>query len=352
MKQVETIHLLKKIISSLPESVVIFDTQFNFLVQGQMALADDIDVFVDDFKKRNSGNTLLRKITEEKHSESYIINSEDKSLSIVLFLSSIRIEEVVYEYIYVKILDATEELRNISQLEKMQMIQINNDKMNGLAEISAGISHEINNPLTVIVAKVQHIKNLLTNFEKNQVKIFEGLDRIYHHSDRITKIIRSLKNFSRDTSNDPLDIVSVSAIIEDSTNLLSEQIKNRGIQIRMTAITTDFHVRCRPSEITQIVVNLIKNSIDALADVRQPEIEIKIEKIEARKIRFSFTDNGSGIDLRHRGQIFKSFYTTKPAGAGTGLGLSLSKHLARKNDGDLYLNEDKTGTCFCLELGY
>ena len=346
---------LIEFIGSLPMPVILFDTNFEFLIQSEVLDKIFYSYFMTDFNQRYKAvtdqNALLEKFLIQENHETYMLKIDNTVLAVDMYLRSTMIADHEFKYIYVQIQDVSQAIQNQAVQEQILLSQINNDKMNGLAEISAGIAHEINNPLTVIVAKVQHIKGLIENFDpQSKDKILQGLDKIYHHSDRITKIIKSLKNFSRQTVLDDVELNSVSGMIEDSTNLLSEQIKNKGIQIQLNVSSVNLHVRCISTEITQIIVNLIKNSIDALAQIRQPVIRIDIDKIENNRVRMCFIDNGSGIPVTDRENIFKSFYTTKSAGKGTGLGLSLSRHLAQKNNGALYLNLEKAETCFCLEL--
>lgn len=351
MQKKEITEILIQIIGSLPTPVILFDTELNLLIQSEALDKNIFDHFMIHFKNSYTKNSLFEKFLKQNNYHGYILDSDDKKISIEINLRTLIIEEVQLQYVYVQFSDVTEKIRINFEQEKMHMLQINNDKMHGLAEISAGISHEINNPLTVIMAKVQLVKNLITSSEPvNSEKIIEGLNRIHHHSERITKIIKTLKNFSRNTANDESEIVSIQSIIEDSTNLLHEQIKNKGIQIKLNISSENLNVRCVQSEITQIIVNLIKNSIDALETVRQPVIQIEINKVNAHQVRLALTDNGTGILPEVRDQIFRSFFTTKAAGSGTGLGLSLSKHLALKNNGRLFLDDQKSETSFCLEL--
>lgn len=351
MKNKEIKSLLISVIDSIPESVALFDTELNLLFQSQYLNETNFNLFLRDLENKKSSVFGELKTAKDQQLD-YILKPDSKTLNINIYLKNLKIENQNLDYIYVKVSEVTvlDHAVAAAEDEKTQLNRISLDRLTGLAEISAGISHEINNPLTIIVAKIQYIKNLLAPDLVNKEKIFENLEKICHHSDRITRIVKSLKSFSRDSANDNLVSVVVKELVEDSTQLLMEQIKNNCIQVEMTFKSNHLFAKCRTSEIMQIIVNLLKNSIDALAEVRQPMIRIHAEQVDVKKIKIYFTDNGSGIPIDQRSKIFKSFYTTKAAGHGTGLGLSLSKHLAQKNNGDLYLDEASPETCFCLEL--
>ncbi len=345
--------ILKKFVNNIPEKVALFDTNFSLLFKSETLGEKELNSFIESFKSARDISIFLNQLKISKNYESSIFKIESLQFKIGMqFQSVIFSDQSVFEYIYVKFdgLANSAESELQTQIDQLQLNQINLDRMKGLAEIAAGISHEINNPLTVIVAKTQYIRKLFENPEENKLKILESLDKIYQYSDRITKIIRSLKNFSRDTSSDPSEKILLSGLIEDTMNLLGQDIRQKGVQVEVDIDKMNVFVHGIPSEITQILVNLMRNAVDALTGSEQPCIQIQLEHLPDKKIKLSVIDNGSGIRPDNLSKIFQSFYTTKGRDKGTGLGLSLSKYLAEKNKGRLYLDTENTKTCFCLVL--
>jgi C4-dicarboxylate-specific signal transduction histidine kinase len=344
---------LNNFIVSIPEPVALFDTNFNFLVKSNQLKQEKLDLFLEDFNKKNQNETYLSQIIQLNLHENYIISYGKNNVEVRIVCQKFEVEKELKEAIYVSIKDIISNQGQLEVSDATHFDRISFDRMRALAEISAGISHEINNPLTVIVAKVEYIKSLLKNIEVNKVKIGDSLDKVYHHSERITKIIKSLKNFSREASADLAERISAATLINDAVNLLSENIRNNGIQIDTDSSQINIDVMCVPSEITQILVNLLGNAIDALAGHRNPVVQIVVRRLTNQNVQICVIDNGSGIAPEQAHKVFESFYTTKPRDKGTGLGLSLSKFLAQKNKGDLYLNTEHAQTCFSLELkGY
>ena len=344
--------ILKNFVNALPDKVALFDTNFSFLFKSEMLIEKELNNFLEHFKNKNNLETFLNQLRTSKKYEVTVFKTGSAQFKMGSQFQTLNLSDsMVFEYYYVKFEKLTDlEIEMQSEIDQLQLNQINLDRMKGLAEIAAGISHEINNPLTVIVAKTQYIKILFENAADNKLKILDSLDKIYQYSDRITKIIRSLKNFSRDTSADQPENNLLSGLVEDAMNLLGQDIRLSGIQIEVDMNKMNILVRGIPSEITQILVNLIRNAVDVLVGREQPRIQILLENLQNKKIKLSVVDNGGGICKDDIDKIFKSFYTTKSRDKGTGLGLSLSKYLAEKNTGSLYLDTENIQTCFCLVL--
>ncbi len=346
------ISILQNFVNALPEKVALFDTNFKLLFKSEILIEKELNNFLEHFRNKYDLETFLNQLRSSKKYEISVLEIESVQFKIGFqFQTLIFSDQTVFNFFYIKFNDLIDsEIEMQSQIDQLQMNQINLDRMKGLAEIAAGISHEINNPLTVIVAKTQYIKILFENAADNKLKILDSLDKIYQYSDRITKIIRSLKNFSRDASADQPENNLLSGLIEDAMSLLGQDIRLSGIQIEVDMNRMNILVRGIPSEITQILVNLIRNAVDVLVGLEQPRIQILLENLQNKKIKLSVVDNGAGISKDDIDKIFKSFYTTKSRDKGTGLGLSLSKYLAEKNKGSLYLDTENIQTCFCLVL--
>ncbi|MBC7464452.1 MAG: HAMP domain-containing histidine kinase [Bdellovibrio sp.] len=252
---------------------------------------------------------------------------------------------------YCKFIDTTElEMLN-SELEQSRAQQINIARLTELAELAGGISHEISNPLTIVMAKISYLQSKLSAIDLgiDSEKITESLGKIIHHSNRITKIIKGLKNFSRNDDKELFVKADLKEMLDESFLLTIESIKLKGIQLDMQGFDGRFMVSCRPVQLVQVMVNLLKNSCDALEDTRQPEIKIFSES-DGQYVRVFFQDNGPGIPEEIQSKIFNPFFTTKPTGKGTGLGLSLSHHIIRQHEGKLFLDLNHGSSCFCIQL--
>ena len=169
--------------------------------------------------------------------------------------------------------------------------------------------------------------------------------------DRVTKIVKSLRNFSRDTQRDPFEIWSVKDIIDETLTFCKERIEQSDIIIRNNIHDPKLNVACRPTEISQVLLNLLTNAHDAIV-FRTGDNWITIDAITRTNggIEIHVTDSGEGIPEEIRAKIMEPFFTTKPIGKGTGLGLSLSFGIMQDHGGDLIFDPSGRHTKFIIEF--
>jgi PAS domain S-box-containing protein len=222
-------------------------------------------------------------------------------------------------------------------------------RLTAIGEMAAGIAHEINNPLAIIMGKVHNLKKQVASLDRSQAISYEqNISKIEDTILRIKKIIQGLRSFARDNSHEPMTDINVQTVIDDTLALCSEKMSSRGINLVLKIHTA--MIQCRPWQISQILVNLLSNAIDALEGKMDSEIEIRTV-IHVSSIQIRVYDNGPGIPKDIRKKILDPFFTTKEVGKGTGLGLSISTGLAKSHSGRLFLDENETTrTCFVLEL--
>jgi PAS domain S-box-containing protein len=221
-------------------------------------------------------------------------------------------------------------------------------KMASLGEMAGGIAHEINNPLAIILGKVTNLKRLVTEPAVREEELVEELDSIERTGLRIAKIIRGLRAFSRNGDADPMNRVPLSRIVDETLELCSERLKSRHIDLYVTG-DRDLVVSCRPSQLSQVLMNLISNSSDAIEALLSPWIRIDLTRTSTH-LEFSVEDCGPGIDERIREKMMQPFFSTKEVGRGTGLGLSISKGIIEAHGGQLRYDDTGRNTKFIVEL--
>jgi C4-dicarboxylate-specific signal transduction histidine kinase len=225
------------------------------------------------------------------------------------------------------------------------------ERLSAMAEMAAGIAHEILNPLTIIAGKTSILQGLLPEIEdeKRAKDIQKCMDSVTNQCNRITKIVRALRTFSRNGAQDALQAVPLRQLVDESIALCSEKSRLRGTKFRVDELREGAVVYCRAVQVVQILINLISNAIDATHEVDLPEVQIRFREISGA-IEILVSDNGPGVPESLAQKIFQPFYTTKEVGKGTGLGLSLSLRLSRDNGGDLFLDRSLGPSCFGLQL--
>ncbi len=236
----------------------------------------------------------------------------------------------------------------LSEKIAQQRVEMNNSaRLASLGEMAGGIAHEINNPLAVIhghIAKMKRMKkkDLLTDEEFLKIT-----DQILGVIERIVVIIKSLRKFARDDSQSGFHESQLTDIVDEVIQLTAEKLKH--LEIKVEHIKPDWNttINCREVQISQVLFNLISNSIDAIEHLDSKWIKISYEK-EKNNIILNFTDSGLGIPIKNKDKILEPFFTTKPVGKGTGLGLSISHGIMMEHSGNIEINLDSINTQFKL----
>lgn len=245
----------------------------------------------------------------------------------------------VSHYVAIK-QDITEQKKTESQL-------MFNSKLATLGEMAAGVAHEINNPLSIIQMSVDSIGKKLERQVLLPENLIDTLKKISTNTDRIARIVKSLKLYTRNTNNDEFKMTYASTILNSVIDLCSEKIKYKDIKFEI-ANYDDFEIECNDIKIQQVLVNLINNSSEAIEENSLKWIRIVVER-DLHNAYFKVLDSGT-INDQTAEKMFNPFFTTKPTGKGTGLGLSISLNIAKEHHGNLYLDKNYSNTCFILKI--
>ena len=272
----------------------------------------------------------------------------------------------------IRIDDVTEKVR----LEEM-MIQ--SEKMISIGGLAAGMAHEINNPLGIILQSTQNMSRRLgTELAKNRTTASEiGLDldtmqqylrqrsiNTYLESikvagERAAKIVKSMLAFSR-KSESKKALYNINSIFEQVLEMAANDYDlKKTYDFRSVEIHRDYgelpDIICTETEIAQVFLNIVKNAAQAMARHQYvdagPRISVKT-RVHNNRVVVSIKDNGPGIDGENQKKIFEPFHTTKPPGEGTGLGLSVSYFIITTHHGGTISVQSRAGggTCFMIEL--
>jgi C4-dicarboxylate-specific signal transduction histidine kinase len=246
--------------------------------------------------------------------------------------------------------------QTLQMLQQTQTQLIQAEKMSSLGQVVAGIAHEINNPITFISGNIEHAREyteelfeLLALYEQNSPNLHpaiakrlaemdleylrEDLENLFNSmergSDRISKIIRGLRNFSRLDESERKAVDLHEGL--DSTLMILQHRLKASSEYSEIEIVKDYGklplVNCHASQINQVFLNILTNAIDALTQfpgIDYPRIQITTKMSDAQTVKIYIADNGPGMDESVRQKVFDPFFTTKPVGQGTGLGLSIS----------------------------
>lgn len=228
---------------------------------------------------------------------------------------------------------------------------IHASRLSLLGEMSASIAHEINNPITIMNTSSTLLKKEILNDTPNKETLNKHLDTIIKSCERVIKIVKGLKNLSYKTDKTPMEKSYITPIIDETIFFCKELMYEKNIQLIIEPIP-EVIIICHNVQISQVLLNLIKNAIDYLSaetplDNRWIKIFFVITK---EQIHINIQNSGTKIPDSIAAKIFEPFFTTKPNSKGTGLGLSLSKNIMTEHGGNLALDSITPHTTFVVTL--
>lgn len=221
------------------------------------------------------------------------------------------------------------------------------DKLASLGQLSAGIAHEINNPLGIILGYTQ----LLIRHEKSNSENYQDLKTIEKHVRSCKTIVEDLLHFAR-TPTSREDLIRLDAAVEDVLKFVRQHADFDRIEIQKNYDHSAPPMLLDEKKIKQVFMNLIMNASHAIGNSGKLSLSTEFRPSE-RQVIVKVSDNGHGIEKENLSRIFDPFFTTKPTGEGTGLGLSVSYGIIKNHGGDI-LVESKAGegTTFTVILPF
>lgn len=241
----------------------------------------------------------------------------------------------------------TRELEAVNaDLKRTQADLVQAEKLSALGHMSAGLSHELNQPLMAIQTFAQNGQALMAQGKPD--KADQNLGRIAQLAGRMDRIIRNLRAFARNES-EPLGHVDLVDLIDDAVDMLAPRITAEGVRMDWQPPDHPVLVRAGEVRLNQVIVNLMTNALDAMADVSDRALMITVDP--GAQPRVTVRDTGPGIAAPDK--IFDPFYTTKSVGSaeGLGLGLSISYGLVQSFGGDIQgRNHPDGGAVFTVTL--
>jgi len=323
--------------------------------------------------------------TEQKELLLKSLKDADKELEVISFkldrtekvkrTTAILLEETIQELELKR--KAVEESNtalqeSLEELKAAQQQLIQSEKMASLGELTAGIAHEIQNPLNFVNNFSEVSKELLdemkteldlgniTDAKEIAGDVIRNLEKILHHGKRADGIVKGMLQHSRSSSSQK-ELTDINALADEYLRLAYHGLRAKDKTFN-AATKTDYDdsvglIKVIPQDIGRVILNLITNAFYAVTEKnkQQPEkyepvVEVITKKIDGR-IEIIVKDNGNGIPDSIKEKIFQPFFTTKPTGQGTGLGLSLSYDIVKAHGGELRVEtKEGRGSEFIISL--
>jgi PAS domain S-box-containing protein len=237
-------------------------------------------------------------------------------------------------------------VREVADANKIHQMVRRAEKMSALGQLIAGVAHELNNPLAVVVGYAQ----LLTKQKTGDERVRADLMKILHEGERAAKIVRDLLMFAR-PCEPQLQTVNLNELITTVLDVREDQIRASGIQLEKHLAANLPLTKADPIQIEQVLTNLIANALYAITTRPTPRMLLVTTEETGFNIRITIADSGPGIPADIVAKIFDPFFTTKPPGKGTGLGLSISHTIIEEHKGKLWVESiPGQGAKFFIEL--
>jgi two-component system sensor kinase FixL len=219
-----------------------------------------------------------------------------------------------------------------------------------MGEMAAGLAHEINQPLSAIAMYAQAGQRFMRSPTREDADVLEALEQINAQALRAGEVIRRLRNFvkNREVKREPVDC---NRLLEDLRTLAETDARLHNVRLRIDDEPHLPTVYADPIQLQQVVLNLVRNAIDAMADVpeSQREIVLSAHLVPEGEIEVVVADHGTGLAPDASEHLFNPFFTTKSGG--TGLGLAISRSIVRAHGGRLWHTpNERTGARFHFTL--
>jgi len=259
-------------------------------------------------------------------------------------------------------------------LKQAQQLLVQSEKMASLGELTAGIAHEIQNPLNFVnnfsEVNTELISEMLEEVKKGNIEdaeaiaddIKKNLEKINHHGKRADSIVKGMLQHSR-TSSGQKELTDINALADEYLRLAYHGLRAKDKSFN-AKFETDFDntidkINIIPQDVGRVILNLINNAFYAVSQRQktegkeyEPTVIISTAHLNGN-VEVKVKDNGIGISAKNLDKIFQPFFTTKPTGQGTGLGLSLSYDIIRAHGGELKVEtKENNGSLFAIQLPY
>jgi two-component system NtrC family sensor kinase len=235
------------------------------------------------------------------------------------------------------IVDLTEKRNAAQEIERQREALRQSDKLSAMGSLLAGVAHELNNPLAIVMGRATLLESKCADGA-----LRADAQRIRAAAERCGRIVRTFLDMARQKPVQQRN-VRINDMVRGAVDLLQYNLRTAGVDVELRLAEGLPEALADADQLGQVVLNLLVNAQQALSDTQRPRrvlIETGLEPLRetrAPRVWLRVADNGPGVSDEHRPHIFSSFFTTKSAGVGTGLGLSVSRSVVREHGGDLWL---------------
>jgi len=360
--KIDTVRLFGSLIDNFPDMVHSLDEKGNIVFVNQTATQllgyteaellgmNILQLYPPEIHEAVKKGFCEVKQTGEKRVESLFMAKDGTRIPVEIRTIALRDDHDVFAQTF-------SISRDLRKLKELQESLVHAGRLAAIGELAAGVAHDLNNPLTAVIFASAMLKKIA---EKSDLPPEDLRKQTSHYSDKINgsastmeHLTTRLRDFARGVKDQhtPVDLFDP---IQDALFILDHRLRSNRVQVRCTPVKAKHWIFGDRNQIEQIFLNLFANASDAMAqtDVRELTVEITPHASGDKSYWLcSVRDTGESIPEQIQEQVFKAFFTTKPRGKGTGMGLSIARSIIKEHNGDIRLSsEHGKGTTFSLLL--
>lgn len=349
--QLETEAMIRKVLEACPVPVQMTRAETGetlFRSPDAIALFGDVGNAKEYYANRGDREKYLELLNSDGHVENLKVELVDvRGQKFWGAISSRLIDFRGDKVIVSNTRDLTDELALQEELSQQRELLFQNEKMSALGELLAGVAHELNNPLSVVVGH-----SLMLREEALDQSVLDRIDKISRSAERCAKIVKTFLAMARQRPA-RLEVLEVDTLLKTAADVIGYSLGGHEVTIS-TQVGSDIpEIRADPEQITQVIINLVINAENAIASSGSGgKIDIRADfNTKSRMLEIAVADDGPGIPDAIRPRIFEPFFTTKDVGKGTGIGLAFCHRTMHSHNGRIWLDPDyRQGSRFVLAL--
>jgi len=338
-------HFLQATMDNVPDAILTCDAQFVIDSANRSALAL-FNLSEAELKGRNlaeyfpegKGREVLESASPD-HQKTVLKPEGRESISVDLWQGPLANGDRNVRHI-VLIRDITGEIRAQRELETTRKQYFHQEKMAAIGQLAAGILHEVGNPIAAIAGAAQEVQATLGGGENN-VDVAQNIDLINRQIIRLGKITRDIAEFASPKPRER-ELLDLNGLLRNTVNLLAYDRRFDSMGVRLELDRNLPAIVGVADQLTQVFMNLLINSMDACASAKSSGACIVVSSaISGDRVHVCVEDTGSGMSAETLEHVMETFFTTKPVGEGTGLGLSLCETIVSAHGGELKIHSEE-----------
>lgn len=321
----------------------------------QFLIDESFEIKSAEEKKPQNIDQIIQRFNEGifENIEAALINN-DNIVPVILNFSVIR-DNHKDRYIILTAKDITQWRELEKRLKKQQAISISRDRLRMLGELSVGLIHELSQPLSALKMRLEYMSN--RHVKDKYCEGIEGeLAELNNLIDRMESSIQNIRSYAHQTEDNLISMVNLGEVLEAAHKLVIYELSDADIHLNIKKPEKLPYVLTNRLLLEQVFINLIKNSIDSLKSLDEPDsydkkIEITLKSVENKWVEILIDDNGEGIEPGTEDKIFEPFFTTREKENHSGIGLTISKNIVASLGGDInYIDKDQEGARFNIRI--